>query len=414
MSFCAICRVNWAQNGYNYDRPDLSLGIASTSLTGFAGTSDYPSSSGFGSVTGSSPPVYKLGSTVYPSGRPSGPNFAQSGAAGLTGSAEYPIVGTTGSGASSVGGTGFHSIGAAPSFPGNSAIPTIGFLSTSEGQQRPSEGISSMKQHQTGPSADFFSRPSSTNDVQYEDGSYSAIPGEQGVDYPIFSVIPETSFDCNQQLYPGYYADIETQCQVFHICALNKTFNFLCPNGTIFSQEHFVCVWWNQFECASAPGLFEKNTKLYNNPEAGRQSSDVFTSIQTSLGLSGPSGPTAGGAPYTGRLQGGLFSGASVGQQDVHVGSHSSLPHGSQGSGSSYSVGLTGGYPGSRSSVIFQPEGQIPFNVSTGYIATGGQAGLAYPSGSSQQGYPGPSQSDEQYALSPQIPTREYLPPKQG
>lgn len=74
----------------------------------------------------------------------------------------------------------------------------------------------------------------SQNDGQYPGGDYSAIPGNPGVDYPVFSEIPQTSFDCKQQQFPGYYADVEAQCQVFHICALNTTFNFLCPNGTIF------------------------------------------------------------------------------------------------------------------------------------------------------------------------------------
>lgn len=388
---------------------------------------DYPSTSGFNAVAGPSTPVYQLGSTGYPSGRPSGPSLAQPGVAGLAGSVGYPTAGKTdftGPGAfqgSSVGGTGFRNVGTAPGFPGNNAgIPSIGFIS--EGQQRPSGGISPTQLGQTGPSADFASRGSSTNDDQYEDGSYSAIPGEPGVDYPIFSVIPETSFDCKQQLYPGYYADVEAQCQVFHICALNRTFNFLCPNGTIFSQEDFVCVWWNQFECASAPGLFEKNAMLYNNPQTGRPPSDGFSSIQTGAtsglgGPTGPTGPTAAGNTYTGRLQGGRlpgasvgpgFAGASVGQQGSSVGQ----PAG--GGGSSYSTGLAGGYPGARPSVNFQQGGQIPSTVSTGYPAAGGPTGIGFPSGPSQQGYPGQGQSDEQLPLTPQTPTRDYLPPRQG
>lgn len=107
-----------------------------------------------------------------------------------------------------------------------------------------------------------------------QEGDYSAIPGEPDIDYPILSEIPETSFDCAQQQYPGYYADVEARCQVFHVCAFNNTrkFDFLCPNGTIFSQEFLVCVWWNQFDCASAPGLFANNANLYETPQANQQS----------------------------------------------------------------------------------------------------------------------------------------------
>ena len=33
----------------------------------------------------------------------------------------------------------------------------------------------------------------------------------------------------------------------------------LCPNGTIFNQEFFVCDWWFNFDCSSAEGLYGKN-----------------------------------------------------------------------------------------------------------------------------------------------------------
>ncbi|KAK4881044.1 hypothetical protein RN001_004363 [Aquatica leii] len=97
-----------------------------------------------------------------------------------------------------------------------------------------------------------------------EDGDYSAIPGEPEVDYPIYSNIPETAFKCEEQQYPGYYADVETRCQVFHICANNKMYDFLCPNGTVFHQEYLVCVWWNQFDCNSAPSLYGINAHIYD------------------------------------------------------------------------------------------------------------------------------------------------------
>ena len=37
--------------------------------------------------------------------------------------------------------------------------------------------------------------------------------------------------------------------QAFHVCALGDmdggllTYSFLCPNGTIFNQEYFICDW---------------------------------------------------------------------------------------------------------------------------------------------------------------------------
>lgn len=73
-----------------------------------------------------------------------------------------------------------------------------------------------------------------------ESNGLGAIPGEPEKDYPIFSEPPETSFKCQDQNYPGYYADPEARCQVFHICQEgNRIDSFLCPNGTLFNQGLF-------------------------------------------------------------------------------------------------------------------------------------------------------------------------------
>lgn len=39
------------------------------------------------------------------------------------------------------------------------------------------------------------------------------ITGQPGVDYPALTTIPATSFSCRNQK-GGYYADLETNCQV--------------------------------------------------------------------------------------------------------------------------------------------------------------------------------------------------------
>ncbi len=73
------------------------------------------------------------------------------------------------------------------------------------------------------------------------------VPGIPGVDYPTYTQnnIPETSFDCKQQMYSGYYSDPETRYQTFWICqADGRADRFLCPIGTLFSQDYFVCDWW--------------------------------------------------------------------------------------------------------------------------------------------------------------------------
>uniref|UniRef100_A0A034V053 Coiled-coil domain-containing protein 93 n=1 Tax=Bactrocera dorsalis TaxID=27457 RepID=A0A034V053_BACDO len=89
------------------------------------------------------------------------------------------------------------------------------------------------------------------------------IPGEPEVDYPIYSEVPKTSFECTGK-HEGYYADMETRCQAFRICAHTargtQGFGFLCPNGTLFSQKNFVCDWYRNVNCAESEQYYSKNS----------------------------------------------------------------------------------------------------------------------------------------------------------
>merc|ERR1719474_2467460 len=99
------------------------------------------------------------------------------------------------------------------------------------------------------------------------------IPGIPGDDYPIFAEVPETSFLCDGQVDGGYYADPEAECQAFHICAndgnggLTK-YSFLCPNGTIFQQQYFVCDWWFNVDCSLAEQFYSLNDEVAAEREA--------------------------------------------------------------------------------------------------------------------------------------------------
>ena len=90
------------------------------------------------------------------------------------------------------------------------------------------------------------------------------IPGAPGEDYPIFAFPPETSFVCDGKIQ-GYYADPEADCQAFHVCAnlaldddLTK-YSLLCPNGTLFNQQYFICDWWFNVDCSQVPVLSSLN-----------------------------------------------------------------------------------------------------------------------------------------------------------
>jgi len=113
----------------------------------------------------------------------------------------------------------------------------------------------------------------------YEDGAASdsadaalamlqgSIPGVPGEDYPIYAEVPESGFLCDGQVDGGYYADPEAECQAFHICTADGAgglakYSFLCPNGTLFNQNYFICDWWFNFDCSTAEELYSLNDEI--------------------------------------------------------------------------------------------------------------------------------------------------------
>merc|ERR1719447_2301867 len=91
-----------------------------------------------------------------------------------------------------------------------------------------------------------------------------SIPGVPGEDYPIYA---------EGQVDGGYYADPEAECQAFHICTADGAgglakYSFLCPNGTLFNQNYFVCDWWFNFDCATAEDLYSLNDEIAAEREA--------------------------------------------------------------------------------------------------------------------------------------------------
>ena len=83
------------------------------------------------------------------------------------------------------------------------------------------------------------------------------------------------------QVEGGMYADVNTGCQVFHICVVAgpattrlREVNFLCPNGTIFNQNYFICDWWFNFDCATAEDLYSLNDEIAAERDALAGASD--------------------------------------------------------------------------------------------------------------------------------------------
>ncbi|XP_026472049.1 homeobox protein 2-like [Ctenocephalides felis] len=95
--------------------------------------------------------------------------------------------------------------------------------------------------------------------------------------YPTYSLenMPDTGFTCRDKILGGYYADSETQCQMFHVCVKVagvgvQDFRFLCPNGTAFDQDAQICADWGDVDCEATTLYYSSdNFDLY------RISSDV-------------------------------------------------------------------------------------------------------------------------------------------
>merc|ERR1711971_1244702 len=142
-----------------------------------------------------------------------------------------------------------------------------------------------------------------------------SIPGVPGEDYPIYAEVPESGFVCDGQVDGGYYADPEAECQAFHICTADGAgglakYSFLCPNGTLFNQNYFICDWWFNFDCSTAEELYSLNDEIAAEREAlaaaGADAPGDYAAPPAEYGAEEGSGAPAYEAPARrGRAQGG-------------------------------------------------------------------------------------------------------------
>merc|ERR1712244_157368 len=134
----------------------------------------------------------------------------------------------------------------------------------------------------------------------------NAIPGVPGEDYPIYAEVPESGFTCDGQVDGGYYSDPEAECQVFHICTADgagglSKYSFLCPNGTIFNQNYFICDWWFNFDCSTAEDLYSLNDQYAAErdalaPAASDAQADYAAPAAADAGYAAPAEYAAEGA----------------------------------------------------------------------------------------------------------------------
>ncbi|CAH0717044.1 unnamed protein product, partial [Brenthis ino] len=79
------------------------------------------------------------------------------------------------------------------------------------------------------------------------------------------------TFSCENRTY-GYYADVDNECQIFHVClpsqmpsGRNVTYrwSFICPQETIFNQEVLVCTRErDSIPCEDSPNYYDLNMEI--------------------------------------------------------------------------------------------------------------------------------------------------------
>ncbi|XP_053602658.1 mucin-2-like isoform X2 [Plodia interpunctella] len=97
-----------------------------------------------------------------------------------------------------------------------------------------------------------------------------AISGSIKPGYLDFDNLPETNFTCAGKVIGGYYADLETSCQMFHVCTVGQQdepmdIKFLCLNGTVFDQETRVCERVDEVDCTKSEKFYSLNLELYGS-----------------------------------------------------------------------------------------------------------------------------------------------------
>ncbi|KAH8404154.1 hypothetical protein KR215_010676, partial [Drosophila sulfurigaster] len=142
----------------------------------------------------------------------------------------------------------------------------------------------------------------SDEDVDYE--VYQGVVGRPGIDFPIYPRIPKTTFSC-RSYGNGYFADMETDCQVFHICEEGRKISFLCPNGTIFQQSELTCDWWFKVNCLGSSGYYAESAEILNKQRVHRVRPSVpvqgFNIVGGGLNIKPKVTPVAGQARVASR-----------------------------------------------------------------------------------------------------------------
>lgn len=85
--------------------------------------------------------------------------------------------------------------------------------SSEDGQTRMATEALVVKSYGNGEPTTVTSTTSKKNRFE-EYQLYQGVMGRPGIDFPVYSHIPPTTFSCRNVKKSGYYADLSTDCQV--------------------------------------------------------------------------------------------------------------------------------------------------------------------------------------------------------
>lgn len=69
----------------------------------------------------------------------------------------------------------------------------------------------------------------------------------------------KSNFSCEGRP-SGYYADVDTGCELYHMCDQSgRKFSYACPNTTLFQQRMLVCDHWFMVNCSKAEDDYSAN-----------------------------------------------------------------------------------------------------------------------------------------------------------
>lgn len=77
----------------------------------------------------------------------------------------------------------------------------------------------------------------------------------------LFASVPPLNFTCDNKIAGGYYADVDTGCHIFHLCAPSNLQTltdhpFCCHPELVFDQRFLVCDRPENVDCPVSPRYY--------------------------------------------------------------------------------------------------------------------------------------------------------------